>query len=139
MKAVEGGAPQRGADDEDATVGGEHSPELVAPLEGRHDAVHRQGQRAERDVQRAPVLAKADPHEIRATDLGQRRGDERRERASGHAAVVSADASGDVPDRSPTRLSGAAPMSSTARPATHEPRPSGRESPGEGVLSLTPF
>jgi len=39
MEAVEGDSPQQRPNDEDAAVGGEHAPELVAGLKGRDDAV----------------------------------------------------------------------------------------------------
>src|SRR4051812_21714199 len=90
MEAVEGDSPEQRDDDEDAAVGGEHAPELVAGLKRGDDTVRGQGHRAECDERDAFVVFDADPDEVGAADLGDGGGDEERDGAGGHAAIVPA-------------------------------------------------
>jgi hypothetical protein len=82
--------PQQRADDEHAAIGGQDAAELVAGLEGGDDAVGGQGGGAEGDEEDALVLLDAEPHEVGAADLGDGRGDEQGDGATGHTATVSA-------------------------------------------------
>ena len=90
VETVEGDSPEQRADDEDAAVGGKYAPELVAGLKGGDHAVGGQGHRAERDERDAFVVFDADPDEVGAADLGDGGGDEQRDGAGGHAAIVPA-------------------------------------------------
>jgi hypothetical protein len=57
-------------------------------LERRDDAVGGERHGAERDERDAPVVLDAEPDQVGAADLGDGRGDERRDRPGGHAGIV---------------------------------------------------
>ena len=84
-EAVEGHAPQQRADDEHATVRGEHAPEVGVGLQSGDGAVAGQCDGAREREEHAAVVFDRLPHQVGAADLGHGRRDEQCDRAQRHA------------------------------------------------------
>ncbi len=79
--AVENTPPRERPHDEDAAIGREDATEIGIRLQGRDESIHTQHHDAGADPCDAPVFTDALPDQPRATDLGDGRGDEQRNRS----------------------------------------------------------